>query len=285
MSLLERIARHLPLSWRSEASILKHRAIPDSLWALTLAQYPFLAWRSPEKLERLRALSTLFLARKQFVPADGMQITDDMAVAIAAQACLPVLRLGLGAYAHMGHIVVHPDQVVAHREVMDDAGVVHQYDEVLAGEAMPDGPVMLSWHDVQQARDLEHGYNVVVHEFAHALDMLGGELDGTPPLPAEISKDHWQDVMWQGFDRHSEALARGEDTWLDPYAAEAGLVEFFPVVTEAFFVAPWALRADFSDVYALLSCYFGEDPATLIASGGTPGQHPDQGVFLGSLKA
>lgn len=285
MSLLASIARHLPLSWRSEASILEHRAIPDALWAQTLAQYPFLAWRSPEQLERLRALSTLFLARKQFVPAGGLQISDDMAVAIAAQACLPVLRLGLGAYAHMGHIVVHPDQVVAHREVMDEAGVVHQYDEVLAGEAMPDGPVMLSWHDVQQARDLEHGYNVVVHEFAHALDMLGGDLNGTPPLPAEISKDHWQDVMWQGFDRHSEALARGEDTWLDPYAAQAGLVEFFPVVTEAFFVAPWALQADFADVYALLGRYFGEDPAALIASGQAPQTHLDHGMSPGVRKA
>ena len=285
MSLLDHIARHLPLSWRSESSILRDRAIPDELWAHTLAQYPFLRWRSAEQQERLRALSTLFLARKQFVPAGGLQVSDDMAVAIAAQACLPVLRLGLGAYAHMGHIVVHPDQVVAHREVMDEAGVVHQYDEVLAGEAMPDGPVMLSWHDVQQARDLDQGYNVVVHEFAHALDMIGGELDGTPPLPAEISKAHWQDVMWQGFDRHSEALARGEDTWLDPYAAEAGLVEFFPVVTEAFFVAPWALRADFADVYGLLSRYFGEDPAGLVASGGGPHDHLVHRISPGALKA
>ncbi|RRS05384.1 zinc-dependent peptidase [Aquabacterium soli] len=285
MSLLDHLARHLPLSWRSESSILRHRAIPDALWAQTLAHYPFLAWRSLEQQQRLRALSTLFLARKRFVPAGGLEISDEMAVAIAAQACLPVLRLGLGAYAHMGHIVVHPDQVVAHREVMDEAGVVHQYDEVLAGEAMPDGPVMLSWHDVQQARNLEHGYNVVVHEFAHALDMIGGELNGTPPLPADISKAQWQDVMWQGFDRHSEALARGEDTWLDPYAAEAGLVEFFPVVTEAFFVAPWALRADFADVYALLARFFGEDPAALIASGGTTPEHLDRRISPGALKA
>lgn len=285
MSLLDHLARHLPLSWRSESSILRHRPIPDPLWAQTLAHYPFLAWRSLEQQQRLRALSTLFLARKQFVPAGGLEITDEMAVAIAAQACLPVMRLGLGAYAHMGHIVVHPDQVVAHREVMDDAGVVHQYDEVLAGEAMPDGPVMLSWHDVQQARNLEHGYNVVVHEFAHALDMIGGELDGTPPLPADISQAQWRDVMWQGFDRHSEALARGEDTWLDPYAAEAGLVEFFPVVTEAFFVAPWALRADFADVYALLARFFGEDPAGLIASGQGTGVQLDHEMQQGQPKA
>jgi Mlc titration factor MtfA (ptsG expression regulator) len=285
MSLFKRLERHLPLSWRSEASILQHRAIPDELWAQTLAQYPFLAWRSAEQQGRLRALSTLFLARKQFVPAGGLQITDDMAVAIAAQACLPILRLGLGAYAHMGSIVIHPDQVVAHREVMDDAGVVHQYDEVLAGEAMPDGPVMLSWHDVQQARQLDHGYNVVVHEFAHALDMISGELDGTPPLPAELSKTQWTDVMWQGFDRHSEALARGEDTWLDPYATEAGLVEFFPVVTEAFFVTPWALRADFADVYALLCKYFGEDPAGVIASGGAAHEHLDRRTLSGMYKA
>ncbi|HIV73149.1 MAG TPA: zinc-dependent peptidase [Candidatus Aquabacterium excrementipullorum] len=285
MSLIDRLARHLPLSWRSESSILRDRAIPDALWAQTLALYPFLAWRSPAQQDKLRALATLFLARKQFVPAGGLQIDDEMAVAIAAQACLPILRLGLGAYASMGSIVVHPDQVVAQREVMDDAGVVHQYEEVLSGEAMPDGPVMLSWHDVQQARDLDQGYNVVIHEFAHALDMIGGELDGTPPLPADIDKAHWQDVMWQGFDRHSEALARGEDTWLDPYAAEAGLVEFFPVVTEAFFVAPWALKADFAEVYELLAQYFGEDPAALIASGGSVDMHLDRRISPGAVNA
>lgn len=254
--------RLLPPSWQSQQAILRHRPIPDALWQPTLARFPFLTWREPGRQQRLRELATLFLARKQFVPAGGLVLSDDMAVAIAAQACLPILSRGLHCYASFTDIVIHPDQVVAQREVVDDSGVVHHYEEVLAGEAMAGGPVMLSWQDVRQAQDAVPGYNVVVHEFVHVLDMLDGEIDGVPPLPAGISPHEWTDTLWQAFDRHSEALARGEDTWLDPYAAESGLMEFFPVVTEAFFVAPSTLRQGFADVYALLSRYFGEDPAS-----------------------
>lgn len=268
MKLLSRLARHLPPSWQSDATILLHRPIPDALWAQTLSAFPFLTWRDAVAQKRLRELSTLFLARKQFTPVNGLLLTDEVAVAIAAQACLPIMRWGLNAYDSFMGIVVHPDQVLAHREYMDDHGVVHHFEEVLAGEAMPGGPVMLSWQDVQQAGNAEgFGYNVVVHEFAHALDMRsnGGEPTGVPPLPPGMSSAHWQDVLWQAFDRHSEALARGESTWLDPYAATDGLVEFFPVVTEVFFTAPQALRRDFNAVYELLSAYFGEDPASFEA--------------------
>ena len=254
----------LPLSWRSDQHVLGHRAIPDDIWADTLRDYPFLAWRSQAALQRLRDLSTLFLARKQFAPAGGLVLTDEMVVAIAAQACLPVLRLGLGAYGGLITVVVHPDQVVAPREVIDDAGVVHRYSEVVAGEAMPGGPVMLSWQDVREAGETDLGYNVVVHEFAHALDMFHGDADGVPPLPSDIAAAQWQDTMWRAFDRHSEALAHGDAPWLDPYAAEAGLVEFVPVVTEAFFVSPQKLQAEHPEVYGLLKRYFGDDPAACI---------------------
>ncbi len=262
--LWSQLARHVPPSWQSDASILRHRPIPDELWTRTLSHFPFLAWRDGRGQDRLRALSTLFLARKQFTPAGGLQLTDEMAVAMAAQACLPIMRLGLKAYDSFLGIVVHPDQVLAHRTFTDDAGVVHDFDEVLAGEAMPGGPLMLSWHDVQQAGSLQdRSYNVVVHEFVHVLDMsAGGEPTGVPPLPRDTSSKHWQDVLWQAFDQHSEALARGEATWLDPYAATDGLIEFFPVVSEAFFVASRALREDYPAVYRLLASYFGEDPAT-----------------------
>jgi len=254
--------RWWPRRWMSEAQLLRHHGIPDSLWRHTLAAYPFLAWRPPERLHRLRNLSTLFLARKQFTPMPGVAFDDAMAVAIAAQACLPILRHGLGAYDAFVGVVIHPDQVVAKRTHVDDAGVVHHYDEVLSGESMPGGPIMLSWHDVEQARETQHGYNVVVHEFMHALDMAHGQADGIPPLPTDLSVREWTETLWQAFDRHNEALAHGDPTWLDPYAAEDGLVEFLPVVAEAFFVAPQRLIAEFPDVYRLLSRFFGEDPIT-----------------------
>lgn len=130
--------------WRA-ARTLERRAIPDPLWQLTLARYPFIGERTADDRQRLRELSTLFLADKEFAGMQGLEVDDGMAVAIAAQACLPVLRLGLAHYDGFKGIVVHPDVVVARREVMDEDGVVHHYDEELSGEAMEGGPVMLSW--------------------------------------------------------------------------------------------------------------------------------------------
>ena len=250
-----------PVSWMPDAWVLRHRPIPDALWQTTLRKHPFLTWRSPQRLQTLRQLSTVFLARKQFTPLDGLTLTDDMAVAIAAQACLPVQRWGLGPYASFVGVVIRADQVVAQHEWMDEAGVVHHHEEVLAGEAQPDGPIMLSWTDVHDGSQRHQGYNVVVHEFAHALDMHNGpEADGCPPLPRDISRTEWLDTLWQGFDAHRDALAHGDPTWLDPYAASAGLVEFFPVVCEAFFTAPHHLQREHPAVYALLCRYFQESP-------------------------
>ena len=123
--------------WRTERT-LQRRAIPDTLWQLTLARFPFLQLPGADDA-RLRELSTLFLASKEFTGVDSLEIDDTMAVAIAAQACLPVLHLGLECYDGFVGIVVHEDAVAARREVVDDDGVVHQYDEELSGEAMHGG--------------------------------------------------------------------------------------------------------------------------------------------------
>ena len=138
---------------RRDARMLVQRAIPEDLWRLTLSRFPFLVHRPVDDLQRLRDLSTLFLADKEFAGMQGLEVDDGMAVAIAAQACLPILRLGLSQYDAFKGIVVHPDVVVARREVMDEDGVVHHYDEELSGEAMEGGPVMLSWRDVADAGD------------------------------------------------------------------------------------------------------------------------------------
>jgi Mlc titration factor MtfA (ptsG expression regulator) len=136
--------------WR-EARALQRHAVPDALWDMVMAAYPFISCRSAEDRQELRSLVSLFLSRKEFHGAQGLQISDEMAVAIAAQACLPILKFGIGAYDDFVGIVVHPDEVVAQREVMDDDGVVHEYDEVLTGEAVSGGPVMLAWADVAAA--------------------------------------------------------------------------------------------------------------------------------------
>lgn len=240
---------------------VERRSIPDDLWQRTLAHYPFLAQRDAADLAELRRLSSLFLDRKQFTGAHGLQVTDDMAVAIAAQACLPVLRLGLRPYGGFVGIVVQPDEVRVRREVVDDDGVVHEYDDVLAGEAMEGGPVMLSWRDVSEAGEsAEWGYNVVVHEFAHVLDMGDGVADGIPPLPSTAERRRWQAVLTDEYEGFCTRVDAGEDTLLDPYGTESP-EEFFAVASEAFFVAPLDMRREHPALYALLAGYYRQDPA------------------------
>ena len=246
--------------WRT-ARTLERRAIPDDLWQLTLARFPFLAARSETDVAQLRELATLFLAAKEFTGAHGLAVTDEMAVAIAAQACLPVLKLGLQEYDGFVGIVVHADAVVAQREFVDDAGVVHEYEEELSGEAMHGGPVMLSWVDVDEAgASAEVGYNVVVHEFVHVLDMRDGVADGIPTLPDRASRDEWVRVLDGEFAEFCARVDADEDTLLDPYAAEAE-EEFFAVASEVFFVAPRDLQAEHPRLYALLRGFFKQDPA------------------------
>jgi MtfA peptidase len=246
---------------RREARTLTHRAIPDNLWRLTLARFPFLGWRTQADIDDLRRLTTLFLADKEFTGAAGLEIDDEMAVAIAAQACLPALKLGLGWYEGFKGIVVHADAVVAQREFVDDAGVVHAYEEELSGEAMHGGPVMLAWRDVDEAAEsAEVGYNVVIHEFTHVMDMRDGVADGVPPLPDRAARDAWLAVLNEEYDAFCDRIDDDEETMLDPYAAEAP-EEFFAVASEAFFVAPRDFRAEHPRVYELLADFFLQDPA------------------------
>lgn len=246
--------------WRAERTLAR-RPIPDELWRLTLARFPFLGQRSAADLARLRELSTLFLADKEFAGMQGLEVDDGMAVAIAAQACLPVLQLGLGQYDAFKGIVVHPDIVVARREVTDEDGVVHHYDEELAGEAMEGGPVMLSWRDVADAgNSAAWGYNVVIHEFAHVLDMRDGVPDGVPLLPDRAARERWLAVLEPQWQQFRDRVDGGEDTLLDPYGAEA-IDEFFAVASEVFFVDAVSLRAEHPALYGLLAGYYRQDPA------------------------
>ena len=233
--------------------------LPDALWAATLARYPFLAERDSVELERLRALSAEFLAQKEFHGANGLVISDAIALAIAAQAVLPVLHLGLRWYDDFVGIVVHPDEVVARRSTTDATGVVHDWDEVVAGEAMHRGPVMVNWRDVAAAgASAETGFNVVIHEFVHKIDLRDGAADGCPPLPSRAERERWLATMQGEYEQFREAVIRAERfgeewPWLDDYGATA-IDEFFAVACEAYFVN----RARFAQEFpALLELFDG----------------------------
>jgi MtfA peptidase len=252
------------LRQRHERRLLERRAIGEPLWQQTLSALPFVAKRSSADLIRLRRMASEFLDRKEFSGARGFVIDDAIALSVAVQACLPVLELGIDQYDGFVGIVMHADAVVARREVTDDDGIVHRYDEVLAGEAMEGGPVMLSWADVQGGDDDEQSptaYNVVIHEFAHVLDMRDGAADGVPLLPNAQARDAWLRVLMPEYDRFCERVVCGYQTVLDSYAAEAP-DEFFAVASEAFFVTPRELMEEQPALYRLLSSYYRQDPAT-----------------------
>ena len=247
---------------RREQQALERRSIPEPMWQLTLARYPFLGRRSEPELQALRRLTSLFLDEKAFHGAGGFEVTDDIAVAVAAQACLPVLSLGLSHYRHLAGIVMHAEEVVARRVVTDEDGVVHEYDEPLTGEASVDtGQIMLTWHDVAEADALaEWGYNVVIHEFAHLLDALNGAIDGIPGPMDRAAQQAWIDVLDPAYERFCSEVDAGVQTLVDPYGAE-GPEEFFAVAVEAFFVAPKPFKKEQPALYRLLASYFRQDPA------------------------
>ena len=253
------------LDWlrrRRRAHALRRRAIPQGLWEHTLAQYPFLQWRSAQDLTALRETTALFLDAKEFTGAHGLRVDDAMAVAVAAQACVPVLHLGLACYDGFVGVVLHADAVVAPREFMDEDGVVHAYEEELSGEAMAGGPVMLSWSDVQ-AGSAAHApaYNVVIHEFAHVLDMQDGPANGVPRLRDRATRAHWQRTWALAYDQFCERPDDAFDGVLDPYAEES-IEEFFAVATEAFFVSPIRMTREWPVLYAQLRNLYGQDPAS-----------------------
>jgi MtfA peptidase len=253
---------------KRDAAAVARRPIPDDLWKRTLVRFPFLRRHDPAAAAELRRLTSLFLDRKEFDARPGVKLTDAVVVAVAAQACLPVLRLGLGGYDGFVGIVLSPGAVKRRRSDVDDDGIVHEYDDVILGEAMDGGPMLLSWHDVRTAGRgaAPSVLNVVIHEFAHVLDMANGASDGVPLLPPEIAPAEWQQVLGTEYERFvrrveaEEAADVEPTTVLDPYGA-SGADEFFAVASEAFFVAPEAMKAEHPALYGVFVRFYRQDPA------------------------
>jgi Mlc titration factor MtfA (ptsG expression regulator) len=247
--------------WR-RARVLKSAALPDALWDEALDALPFLDRYTDEDLARLRELVVLFLDAKGVVGAGGHVVTPLQRVVIAIQACVLILNLDLSLYDGFENVIVYPDEFVPGWEWEDEAGVVHTRDDPLAGEAMPRGPVVLSWPDVEASADWEAtGMNLVIHEFAHKLDMLeGGDANGCPPLPAEMSRNEWRRALTQAYDDFRARERHGEETEIDPYAAESP-AEFFAVLSEVFFADPELLLSEYPLVYRQFAQFYGQDLA------------------------
>jgi len=237
--------------------------IPEPLWSELEGGLPFLDHLTPDERRDLRQLAREFIAEKQWSGAQGLQLTPRIQLVIALQACLPILRLGLAWYHGWVGIVVYPGDFVIPRQIVDEDGVVHEFDADVLGEAWYGGPVLVTWFD--HAQDAG-GVNVVIHEFAHKLDMRSGAADGMPPLHAGMSRQRWIDVMSEAFRDFQQRVDDGEDTPLDPYGAELP-AEFFAVASEAFFETPDMLRAEYPDVYEQLKLFYRQDPSLSLQRG------------------
>jgi Mlc titration factor MtfA (ptsG expression regulator) len=223
---------------------------------------------------RLRALASRFLATKQFSATHDLEITPFMHVQVAAQAVILVLELGLEWYEGWSDIIVYPGQFVPEREFVDENGIVHVVNDPLAGEAWLGGPVILSYEDVALAGDEEArvaGYNVVIHEFAHKLDMLNGEPNGFPPLHKGMALAAWKGAFAPAYEdfcrRVDDADAKADSDGgaaldalpIDPYASQSPS-EFFAVASEAFFETPERLQPAYPAVYGQLREFYRQDP-------------------------
>jgi len=233
--------------------------IDPSLWRDASAALPWLAVLDEARDARVQALTALFLQQKTITPVGDLRLGPQQRCQLAALCCLPLLEFGEQGLHGWSQLIVYPGAFRVHRSHVDAAGVLHEGSDELIGEAWDAGPVILSWADVQaDCADPRAGFCVAAHEIAHKLDVLDGVLDGTPPLPRPWQRE-WARDFQQAFDALAAQVDRGEETAIDPYAAEAP-EEFFAVATEYHFSDPATLRAAMPAVAAHLVRLYGEPP-------------------------
>lgn len=239
---------------------VERTSITAADWDAAFAALPLLERLQPEEKRKIQELAILFLRRKTITGAHGLEITRYMALIIALQACLPVLALGLDSYSDWTTVVVYPSGFEARRVVTDEYGVEHRVRDELTGEAWQQGPVILAWDETEYAGHVD-GCNLVIHEFAHKLDMQNGVANGFPPLHREMDIASWTQAFSSGFDELQRRCDRGENFGIDCYAASSP-AEFFAVLSETFFERPDLLQRNFSAVYEQMKQYYRQDPIT-----------------------
>ena len=252
----------------------KIELIDSAAWNRATADYHFVKRLTAEENRRLRLIASDFLMRKSINGAAGFEIDELIRIQIAAQACILILELDVDYYDGWREIIVYPGQFAKTHDVVDEYGIVHTTRDPLAGEAWLGGPVVLSHADIahtENAVDRGDGYNVVIHEFAHKLDMLNGEANGYPPLHRGMSKETWKRTFLAAYLAfckqvdEADALARKDGGRaldaipIDPYASQ-NPAEFFAVISEVFFEMPETVHATFPVVYQQLKAFYKQDP-------------------------
>ena len=242
--------------------ILRNHPIPFSLWHRVTRHLPLIQHRNNREKTRLRLLTTLFLHKKVFSGVRGLEVNDEIRITIAAQACLEILYLGLNAFDGWLEIVVYPGAFIVQRDTADANGIIHNEARGLSGESWQQGPVILSWNDIKHnSHHLHPGHHVVIHEFAHKLDMQSGRANGMPPLHPDMPVEKWSQALSDAYQELRYRLSQHQPGYINSYAA-TNPAEFFAVLCEYFFTSPYILQQHCPAVFQQLKSYFRQDPST-----------------------
>ena len=245
---------------RRRRRLLRDRIVEDRSWTEAVTrQSGLLRGIDADALARLREIVTVFLAGKRFLGAHGLETVEDMRLDIALPACLLVLELGIDWYDDWTTVIVYPGEYYPHHEELDmETGVVHVDDTPWIGESWEGGPLLLSWADVEES--CRHAPpHLVIHEFAHKLDMRDGTANGRPPLHPGMDGERWKEAFLTAWEDIRLREQDGRETPIDPYAA-SDPAEFFAVACEWFFTAPATLHTAWPRVYEQLALFFRQEP-------------------------
>lgn len=249
--------RFLFNSW-FDNNIIKNASITQQQWDEAYRHLPLLKGLSDDEKKSLEELSILFMHQKNFEGAQGFEIMPHMLLVISLQACLPILKLGLDCYKNFSTIIVYPAGFKTNRKETDENGIVDHDRTHTLGESWLRGPVILSWHD-SMAGGMIDGSNLVIHEFAHKLDMQNGVANGFPPLHKGVKRSDWVKGFTKAYDYFERKCNGDELHGIDCYAA-TDPAEFFSVFSEMFFEKPGVIRKHFPEVYILLEEYYQQTP-------------------------
>lgn len=233
---------------------------PES-WAAILDRNIGIYPKLPQELRgQLRKLIKQFLHQKHFSGAAGLEVTDEIRVTIAAEACMLLLNRRTGVYPALRYIIVYPAAFVVDRPQGEAGGVVHQGRKGLLGESWSNGKVILAWdHVLNGSRNFVDGRNVVLHEFAHQLDSESGGTNGAPVLAGNNCLRTWAATLSAEFEELQKDAWKGRRSLLDHYGA-TNPAEFFAVATETFFEQPRQMQKHHAELFDVLARYYRIDP-------------------------
>jgi len=254
---------------------LRSASFPAAWLQIIEKNVPFYTGLPDADRQELQGLVQIFLAEKSFEGCGGLELTDEIKLTIAAQACLLLLHRETDIYPRLITILVYPSAYVA--KAVEPIGSHIGGDLVLEGQVNPlgesssnNGIVVLSWDDVKAgASDFDDGQNLVLHEFAHQLDGEDGSLNGAPLLEQPGQYVAWARVLNDEYEQLQRDSRLGRSSVLDQYGA-SDPAEFFAVATECFFEKPRVLRKRHPQLYEELKSYYRQDPAQLVPTRHSP---------------